>query len=445
MLRLLLLIFFAIPNPSEPDPALGERLLVAARKGNAEEVKRLLECGAAVNTKNRYNLTPVYYASDRGHTEVVLLLLEAGAEMNIKDEPFYRLNPLVMAARKNHAETVRLLLRKGAAFFPWVAIWPASLGHKEVIEVIVNEKELGSETLNQLWTAAIQNGHQDLGDFLVSRGATENPDAIKPPSTVLGATSILPGLDGEYIQPDGSHSRVWFRRGKLFLGSDLEIAFELAPVSETRFTYRQDEETSIDFEIKNGKAIAYKIRRGDEVAHCVRADDSKGQEPSVKSRKRAHVSAERSWPQFRGPNGSGVADLSCPPVQFDAGTGRNVAWKVSLPGVAHAAPVSWKDKVFVVTATSENADARFALSYESGFDTHPEADPHTWMVHCLSLSTGRTLWESARSDRVSPRCSVTSWPATPTARLLLTKIVSSSFLRARACKCLFGLWIFYQK
>ena len=32
--------------------------------------------------------------------------------------------------------------------------------------------------------------------------------------------------------------------------------------------------------------------------------------------------------------GSGIAQASKPPVQFDAKTGRNVAWKIPLPGVA---------------------------------------------------------------------------------------------------------------
>src|SRR5437763_2801026 len=41
--------------------------------------------------------------------------------------------------------------------------------------------------------------------------------------------------------------------------------------------------------------------------------------------------AERplAWPQFRGPNGSGVADSQKPPVQL--GPDKNVKWKVPVP------------------------------------------------------------------------------------------------------------------
>ena len=36
-----------------------------------------------------------------------------------------------------------------------------------------------------------------------------------------------------------------------------------------------------------------------------------------------------AWPQFRGPNGSGVADGEKPPVEL--GPGKNVKWKVAAP------------------------------------------------------------------------------------------------------------------
>ena len=36
-----------------------------------------------------------------------------------------------------------------------------------------------------------------------------------------------------------------------------------------------------------------------------------------------------AWPQFRGPNGSGVADSQKPPVEF--GPDKNVKWKVPVP------------------------------------------------------------------------------------------------------------------
>jgi outer membrane protein assembly factor BamB len=50
------------------------------------------------------------------------------------------------------------------------------------------------------------------------------------------------------------------------------------------------------------------------------------------------------WPQFRGPNGSGVCHECRPPVAF--GPGRHQLWKVSVPP-GHSSPVLWDDHVFL--------------------------------------------------------------------------------------------------
>src|SRR5687767_5685319 len=52
------------------------------------------------------------------------------------------------------------------------------------------------------------------------------------------------------------------------------------------------------------------------------------------------------WPQFRGPNGSGVADDQKPPVEF--GPDKNVKWKVPAPG-GLSSPIVAGDKL-VITA-----------------------------------------------------------------------------------------------
>jgi outer membrane protein assembly factor BamB len=62
----------------------------------------------------------------------------------------------------------------------------------------------------------------------------------------------------------------------------------------------------------------------------------------------AGLGADRplAWPQFRGPNGSGVADGQKPPVEF--GPDKNVKWKVPVPG-GMSSPIVAGDKI-VLTA-----------------------------------------------------------------------------------------------
>lgn len=67
------------------------------------------------------------------------------------------------------------------------------------------------------------------------------------------------------------------------------------------------------------------------------------------------------WPRFRGPNGSGVGDISSFPNEF---TAANYEWAVKLPGIGHSSPVVWGDKVFL-TLLNEESKERRVLCYDS--------------------------------------------------------------------------------
>ena len=76
--------------------------------------------------------------------------------------------------------------------------------------------------------------------------------------------------------------------------------------------------------------------------------------------------AQRFWPQWRGPLGSGEAPHAQPPLEW--GEGRNVRWKVQVPGAGKSTPVVWNDLVIVtsaVPAAREGAGLDFAvLAYQ---------------------------------------------------------------------------------
>jgi outer membrane protein assembly factor BamB len=56
--------------------------------------------------------------------------------------------------------------------------------------------------------------------------------------------------------------------------------------------------------------------------------------------------AESWWPQFRGPNCSGVSETAHPPTTFGPGT--NQLWKTTIPG-GMSCPVVWDDHIFLTT------------------------------------------------------------------------------------------------
>ena len=81
------------------------------------------------------------------------------------------------------------------------------------------------------------------------------------------------------------------------------------------------------------------------------------------------IAQAQEWPRFRGPNGSGVATASDPPINF--GPGENVRWKAEVPFGA-SSPVLTEKAVVVV-----GSDAEFLL------------------VMALDRETGEERWSRA--------------------------------------------------
>lgn len=73
-----------------------------------------------------------------------------------------------------------------------------------------------------------------------------------------------------------------------------------------------------------------------------------------------------SWPRFRGPNGTGVAETDKPPIEF--GPGKNVLWEAATPSGA-SSPCIWGDRIFLT-------------AYDG---------TKLWTL-CLDRATGRELW-----------------------------------------------------
>ncbi len=76
----------------------------------------------------------------------------------------------------------------------------------------------------------------------------------------------------------------------------------------------------------------------------------------------AAAAATLEWPQFRGPNASGVSPASGLPVEF--GPDKNIIWKVALPP-GNSSPVLTADRIFL-TAYEGNQLLTFCLDRASG-------------------------------------------------------------------------------
>ena len=99
----------------------------------------------------------------------------------------------------------------------------------------------------------------------------------------------------------------------------------------------------------------------------------------------------QNWPSFRGPNASGVAEGTNPPVTWDLQKSQNVLWKTAIPGLSHASPIVWGNHIFVITAVSSDSTASFKAK-DRGIDLATDNARHTWMIFALDKRSGRVIW-----------------------------------------------------
>ena len=112
----------------------------------------------------------------------------------------------------------------------------------------------------------------------------------------------------------------------------------------------------------------------------------------------AAASSVGSWPSFRGPEASGVADRQSLPDRWDVKTGQNIRWRAPIPGLAHSSPIVWGDRLFVTSAISTRSDATFRPGLYGDGDASDDRSRHRWMLYALDTRTGKILWERVAAE-----------------------------------------------
>jgi outer membrane protein assembly factor BamB len=106
----------------------------------------------------------------------------------------------------------------------------------------------------------------------------------------------------------------------------------------------------------------------------------------------AGAASGADWPQFRGPDASGV-DASAPaPVHWDIDKGENIRWRAPIPGLAHSSPIIWGNTIFVTTAVAPgNQDVKVGLYGDIA--SADDQDSHQWRIMALEKDTGKVVWD----------------------------------------------------
>jgi len=85
---------------------LDDRLMAAARLGETNKIRELVEQGGNINCQDDSHQTPLLKASEHGHTAAVEEILKLGGNMNVSDNRDS--NALHYAAYNGHTDTVEV-------------------------------------------------------------------------------------------------------------------------------------------------------------------------------------------------------------------------------------------------------------------------------------------------------------------------------------------------
>ncbi|HEX8187713.1 MAG TPA: ankyrin repeat domain-containing protein [Pyrinomonadaceae bacterium] len=246
----------------EPKQALNEQLYEAARRGDAAEVRAVLDRGADVNAKFRYGATALFKAAERGHAEVVKLLIERGADVNVKDT-FYGATALSWALQKGHTPVVRSILAKSAEEAGDVLLAGASSGNMELVTAALDTGKVPAETLTgALVVAGSDAKNAPLVEMLKKAGAQP------PPAVDAG---LLQSYVGKYKAEPAREINITLKDGALSVagsgGSTL-----LMPLDQKTFRPPDFAGMSITFKVEDGKVTGLDFKQGANTTPFKRVD-----------------------------------------------------------------------------------------------------------------------------------------------------------------------------
>ena len=102
--------------------------------------------------------------------------------------------------------------------------------------------------------------------------------------------------------------------------------------------------------------------------------------------------AGQSWPSFRGPLASGVAEGHSVPLKWDAERSENIRWKTYIPGLGHSSPVVWGNRIFITTAIQDKGQSSLKVGMYGDVRSAKEENVFSWHILCIDREDGKILW-----------------------------------------------------
>lgn len=117
--------------------------------------------------------------------------------------------------------------------------------------------------------------------------------------------------------------------------------------------------------------------------------------------------AKKNWPQWRGPDATGVAPNGNPPLEWSED--KNIRWKIQLPGKGLASPVIWDNMVFILTAVEDKKEGLKEEQEQNpgerrrGFFRRKRAKPTSivkFTTFALNRKDGSIIWQHTPREQI---------------------------------------------
>lgn len=81
------------------------------------------------------------------------------------------------------------------------------------------------------------------------------------------------------------------------------------------------------------------------------------------------------------------------PERWNVEAGENLRWQTTVPGLAHASPVIWGDRVYVATAVRPGLQAELKVGLYGDIASAHDQDSHQWRLLALDKTSGKIVWD----------------------------------------------------
>ena len=368
------------------DPKIKARdaLWAAVRAGDEKSVAAALDSGIDVNTHNEYGVNALWIAASKGKTEVIQLLLARGADPSARDGIWYS-TPLSLSIANKKLDNVKALLKAGAKDVDAAVFAASSLGDLLILQAVLDTGRVKQEALDAaLFTTPVSD--KEIHELLAKAGAKPLPAAAQKDREAWQA------LAGSYENENGTVIKAEIKETGLVIGSGL-TRLPYKPIGADIFAPLGTEESSLTFERKGDKVLRIVSKRFTaEIVYYPQGSKLIPREPIVPKDVSGAITVKpKNWPQFRGVDGTGVADGQDPPLRWDLKERTNILWKTPITGLGHSCPVIWGDRVFLTTAVGGNTAVRTG-NYGDPSSVSDDGKALAFQVLCLDRLTGKILW-----------------------------------------------------